>query len=77
MAALSIFRKIYQECILLHIFFNSASTSYLFLLIGVFAKGSEAVSNLGYASVCFTMNGPLKMLPHGFLVFLYQLIFYF
>lgn len=77
MAALSIFRKIYQECILLHIFFNSASTSYLFLLIGVFAKGNEAVSNLGYASVCFTMNGPLKMLPRGFLVFLYQLIFYF
>ena len=49
------------------IFFQSANTRYLLLLMSVIcAKGNEAVTNSGYTNVYLTINGPLKMLPRHF-----------
>ena len=55
------------------IFFNSANTRYLLLLMCViYSKGNEAMVNSGYASVCFMINYSLKMWPCCFLYFHYS-----
>ena len=32
----------------------------------MYGKANEAVTNSGYTNICFTINGPLKMLPLHF-----------
>ena len=53
------------------IFFNSANTTYLFSLMCLICpKSNEAVLNLSYSIVFFTINTPLEMLPWHFWYFL-------
>ena len=51
-------------------FFNSANSTYLFLLICIIRpRGNKARAKSGYTIICFTINGPLKMLPRNFWYF--------
>ena len=49
------------------IFFNTANTRYLLLLMCIIcANVNKVVANSGYTNICFMINIPLKMLTRRF-----------